>query len=460
MLNISPILQTDSYKASHWMQLAPGTTGMYSYIESRGGRFDRTLFFGLQMWLKNLRPITLEDINEAEVFIKAHGEPFNRAGWMHILNKHGGFLPLRIKAVKEGTILPTHNVMVTVENTDTECAWLVNYVETGMLRTVWYATTVATVSWHAKQLIKAAMERSSDSLDGLAFKLHDFGGRGVSSGESAQIGGAAHLVNFMGSDTVEGILAANRYYKADMAGFSIPAMEHSTVTSWGKENEQKSFENFLTVFAKPGAIVAAVSDSYDLWNAVDNIWGVNLKEKLLNSGATLVVRPDSGDPVTIPVQTVERLGAKFGYTVNTKGFKVLCPSVRVIQGDGITIDSIPVILENLLRTGWSADNLAFGMGGGLLQQVNRDTQKFAMKASATHVNSGAWTPFKKDPITDSGKLSKEGRFALINVNGHGFKTINLLDWRGEQNYLETVWENGALLREQTLDQIREISNQT
>lgn len=457
MLNISPILKMDSYKASHWEQLAPGTTGMYSYIESRGGRFDRTLFFGLQMWLKDIRPITLEDINEAEKFFAVHGEPFNREGWMYILNEYGGNLPLRIKAVKEGTVLPTHNVMVTVSSTDWKCAWLVNYVETGILRAVWYATTVATVSWHAKQIIKAAMEKSSDSLDGLAFKLHDFGARGVSSGESAQVGGAAHLVNFMGSDTVEGILAANYYYNSDMAAFSIPAMEHSTVTSWGKENEEKSFDNFLIKFAKPGAIIAAVSDSYDLWNAVDNIWGVNLKEKLLNSGAILVVRPDSGDPLTIPVQTVERLGVKFGYTVNTKGFKVLCPSVRVIQGDGITIDSIPVILDNLLSAGWSADNLAFGMGGGLLQQVNRDTQKFAMKASATHVNNGLWIPFKKDPITDSGKLSKEGRFALINVDGN-WKTINLLDWCGEVNHLETVWENGALLRDQTLDQIREISN--
>lgn len=457
MFNVNPILDTDSYKFSHFNQLPPDTTNVYSYIESRGGRFDRTLFFGLQIWLKNLRPITIADVNEAEQLCKLHGEPFNREGFERIVNVHGGNWPVRICAIPEGTVIPTNNTLVTVENIDPALPWVTAFIETAILRAVWYPTTVATVSWHAKQIIRAALEKSSDDPAGqISFKLHDFGARGVSSRESAAIGGAAHLVNFLGSDTVSGVVAANQYYNTTISGFSIPAMEHSTVTIWGRTNEEQAFGNMLTNYAKPGALVACVSDSYDLWNAVNNIWGDTLRQRVLDSGATIVVRPDSGDCLTVPRQVIAGLADKYGSTVNTKGYRVLNPAVRVIQGDGITIDSLPVIINNVLEEGWSLDNLAFGMGGGLLQQVNRDTLRFAMKTSSAVVG-GQQIDVRKDPITDLGKRSKKGRFIVTRERGKWETLPEQAGWDWADT-LVPVWEQGMLLRDYTFDHVRERSN--
>jgi len=209
------MLTTDSYKVTHWKQYPPGTERVYSYFESRGGKFDSVLFFGLQYFLKRYltTQITKEMIDEAEPFWKAHGEPFNRKGWMHILNKHNGYLPVEIQAVPEGLVLPTSNVLVQIVNTDPEVPWLTSYLETALLRAVWYPTTVATNSFECKRVIYDALVETADDPDAeIMFKLHDFGARGVSSRESAMIGGVSHLVNFMGTDTVEGVMAARKFY--------------------------------------------------------------------------------------------------------------------------------------------------------------------------------------------------------------------------------------------------------
>lgn len=452
------ILNTDSYKASHWGQYPAGTERVYSYIESRGGRFDRTLVFGPQMFIKNtlMKGVSVDDVKEAKEMWPAHGEPFNEAGWMDIAVRLKGKLPLLIKAVPEGTVLPTHNAMVTLENTDPKHYWLTSYIETALLRAVWYPTTVATLSWHIKQMIKAAIDKTSDMPEQIAFKLHDFGARGVSSEETAGIGGAAHLVNFMGTDTMSGIVAAKRYYNEPMAGFSIPAAEHSTMTSWGRDHEVDAYANMIDLYGKPGSMFAVVSDSYDFWHAVSNIWGGELKQRVIDSGATLVVRPDSGDPTTVPVKAIQLLADKFGFTVNSKGYKVLPSCVRVIQGDGITIESIVTLLANLEAAGFAIDNLAFGMGGGLGQMVNRDTQKFAMKASAAMVN-GEWRDVYKDPVTDHGKQSKRGRLALIRENGK-WETVGESGWAWA-NHLQPVFRDGELLKDWKFSEIRERSNQ-
>lgn len=464
--NTNLILAADSYKYSHPQQLPPGTTHINSYIESRGGRFAQSVFFGPQSYIKTnlLRPLTREDVEEAADFVRPHGLPFDEAGWQRIVDVHGGFMPVVIEAVPEGTVMDTQNVLLQIRNTDPQLPWVTSFLETGLLRSVWYGTTVATLSWHAKQMILAALRKSSDDPEGqINFKLHDFGARGVSSAESAALGGMAHLVNFWGTDTMEALVAARKLYGVRMAGFSIPAMEHSTVTSWGRQGELAAFGNMMDQFARPGTLLAAVSDSYDLWNAVSNIWGDQLRQRVLESGATVVVRPDSGDPLTVPVKVIELLGEKFGFTVNRKGYKVLPNCVRVIQGDGITIDSIPLILNNLMAAGWSVDNLAMGMGGGLLQQVNRDTMKFAMKANAMQIN-GKWQDVFKDPITDPGKTSKRGILSLMHRSGMGsskWQTVRRAQLMpGEQDQLRPVFLNGELLVDDTLDVIRVRSNRT
>jgi nicotinamide phosphoribosyltransferase len=269
-------------------------------------------------------------------------------------------------------------------------------------------TTVATNSYTSKQIIKEFLEETGDPA-GLLFKLHDFGARGVSSFESAMLGGTAHLINFMGTDTVSALIGARRYYDADLAaGFSIPAMEHSTVTSWGKENEANAYRNMLKQYGKPNAIIACVSDSYDIYNATEHIWGEELKQAVIDSGALVVIRPDSGNPPDVVLKVVQLLDKKFGSVVNAKGYKVL-NHVRVIQGDGITTETIRSILLALKWAGYSADNVAFGQGGALLQQVNRDTLEFAMKCSAIELADGTWRDVFKSPVGSTMKASKAGR---------------------------------------------------
>lgn len=458
------LLNTDSYKASHWLQYPPGTQYVSSYIESRGGKWDETLFFGLQAFMKEYlsTPITQEDVDEAAEFWEAHGEPFNREGWEYIVKEHGGKLPIEIQAVPEGTIMPTKNVLVQVVNTDPKCFWLVSYLETALLRAVWYPTTVATNSLQAKRVIKRHLEATSDLPieETINFKMHDFGARGVSSFESAGLGGAAHLINFMGTDTVTGILFAKKYYGADMAGFSIPASEHSTMTSWGGEpGEIDAMENMIKQFAGPGKLFACVSDSFDIFKAAKEKWP-SLDKLLQEKGGTLVVRPDSGDPVYTPVQVVNSLLDAFGYTTNSKGYKVLPDRIRVIQGDGITAKTIDEILTLAAKCNISADNFAFGQGGGLLQQVNRDTLKFAMKASAIQID-GKWRDVYKSPIGQEDKKSKRGRLALVwNASTKLPETVREYvedERKGRYNILQVVYRNGEITRRTGFDDIRRLA---
>lgn len=448
------ILNSDSYKYSQYNQYPEGTEYVYSYIESRGGKYDETVFLGLQAFIKEYleEPVTLEMINEAEAIITAHGEPFYREGWKYIVDAYNGYLPVEIKAVPEGSVVPVGNALVTIVNTDPKCWWLTSFLETALLRAVWYPTTVATNSREIKKVILDALNRTGTPAD-IAFKLHDFGARGVSSLESAGLGGMAHLVNFMGTDTVESLLFARRYYGADMAGFSVPAMEHSTVTSWGREGEVDSYRNMVKKNGNAGGIVSAVSDSYDIFNAC-RLWGTELKQDVLDSGATLVVRPDSGHPASVVLECAIILAAHFGTTKNEKGYDVL-NNVRILQGDGINIDSIREILDYLESAGFSADNVVFGQGGALLQIVNRDDQKFAMKCSAVRVN-GEWRDVFKDPITDSGKRSKKGRVTLIRGFNGEIRTdrIEHFDEHFENECLETVFNNGVLVKEYSFEEVR------
>jgi len=459
------LLNTDSYKASHWLQYPLGTDATFFYVESRGGLYDRTVFFGLQAMLKDYlaKPITHADIDAARDLFAAHGEPFNEAGWRYIVDAHGGLLPVRIRAVPEGTVVPVHNALITIESTDPQAFWVPSYLETLLLR-IWYPVTVATTSWHAKQTIRRFLERTSDDPEGqLPFKLHDFGSRGVSSLESAAIGGAAHLVNFLGTDTVSALLFARAFYHEPVAGHSIPAAEHSTITSWGRDNEVEAYRNMLARFATPGAVVAVVSDSYDIYHAITQHWGTTLRQQVIDSGATVVIRPDSGDPVTVVLQCLQLLDDAFGHAVNGKGYKVL-NHVRVIQGDGVNPTSIGEILACITAAGYAADNVAFGMGGALLQRLDRDTQKFALKCSAARVD-GNWIDVYKDPVTDSGKQSKRGRMRLLRHREYGqFRTVPIPAEAeslaavalplGYEDAMLTVWENGRLLQDDTFADIR------
>jgi nicotinamide phosphoribosyltransferase len=443
---------TDSYKVSHYKQYPPGTQRVYSYFESRrGSTYPETVFFGLQYFLQRYLAgavVTQAKIDAADELFRLHfgNRVFHRTGWETILHRHGGKLPVVVHAAPEGTVVPESNVLMTIENTDPDAYWLTNWLET-LLVQVWYSSTVATQSRAMKKVLLGYLDKTGDP--GLIdFKLHDFGFRGVTCPEQAALGGVAHLVNFQGTDTVPGLLLARKFYGAEMPGFSIPAAEHSTITSWGEQHEVDAMRNMLTQY--PTGLVACVSDSFDIFRACRDYWGGALKEEVLARDGTLVVRPDSGDPPTVVTQVLQLLWQQFGGTTNAKGYQVLHPKVRVIQGDGIDFGMLDKILAAITSAGFSADNLAFGSGGGLLQKLNRDTQKFAFKCSSVVVRGEERDVFKR-PITDPGKDSKRGRLKLVRDGGR-FVTAQASDPRPSE--LVKVFENGEVCQRWKWEEIR------
>lgn len=458
------ILNADSYKISHWMFLEDNTSYSTSYIEARkGGKFPETVWFGLQYIIEEgglTKQITAEMVDQAEKILVAHGEPFNRAGWDRIVNEHDGYFPIRIRSALEGSVIPVGNVLATIESTDPcfNSAWVATFVETQLMR-VWYPTTVATLSREIKKVIEANLERTGDPTQA-NMKLVDFGSRGVSSKEQAMIGGAAHLINFIVTDNLLGVAMSMEVYgdgdEGELTGFSIPATEHSVTTSWGKLHEFDFVENIVRNVLPKTGICSVVGDTYSLMSFLDMLG--ELREEIEKNGV-IVARPDSGDPIEMTEVVVTRLDELFGSTVNEKGFKVLNDCVRIIQGDGIDLEMVGLILDNFERLGYSADNIAFGSGGGLLQKLDRDTMRFAMKASNVIVDNES-RDIQKVPLTDPTKSSKKGRLMLVRDTETGtYRTVNQHDevYDTEIDALDVVFENGKVLRRQTFAEIRALA---
>ena len=475
------VLMGDAYKYSHHKFYEDNTTTVYSYMESRGGRFQETVWYGLEMFIKEYLEgvaITQEELDEAYEYLGTkHGvfgreDVFDKSKFQYIIDVHGGKLPVCIKAVPEGTVVGVKNVLMTIENTDPNCYWLTNFLETIMMQ-LWYPITVATLSREVKKIVIEYFQKTSDLpqhiMDTVVeFVLNDFGFRGVSSVQSAGYGGSAHLINFMGSDTTVASKRICEYYNTDTVfGLSVPATEHSIMTMKGEAGEVEMMRRTLEKY--PTGIVACVSDSYHILRACSEKWGTELRDLILSRpaepGNQLVIRPDSGHVINTLKEVFAILFDKFGYTVNDKGFKLLPPQVRVIQGDGVNINSIREIYEELYRLGISAENIVFGMGGKLLQaDINRDTQNFATKACFAVVN-GEQRDLVKSPteVDENGELkpsfkkSKQGRLKLVkDYTNNGYKTVTSLEDGYENAYdvLKTVFEDGKLLTETPFETIR------
>ena len=259
----------------------------------------------------------------------------------------------------------------------------------------------------------------------------------------------AHLVNFLGTDTLHGIHYANQYY-GDAAGHSVMATEHSTTTIYSREGECDAYAHFLEACPED-QIISIVADSYDIWTALREMFGGTLKEKILARSGKTVIRPDSGDPVEVSIKVLKILEESFGTTINNAGYKQLPENIGVIYGDGINLNSLEKILKAVIQAGYAASNIVFGMGGGLLQQLDRDTHKFAFKCSAA-LRGETWVDVFKDPITDQGKKSKRGRMKLIQTED-GYRTVNQNE-PGE-DHLHIVYENGILIKEWTFEEVRQ-----
>jgi nicotinamide phosphoribosyltransferase len=458
------ILATDIYKFSHSFAYPDNITGMFAYQEARS-KNDIIVPVGMQMLLaKTLaNPISMEDIDEADEFCRKNGALFDRTKWEYILSEYQGYLPVTIRTVREGTPVKSGNVIVTVECTDPVVFWLASYIETFLLRGIWYPTTIASNDRAIKIDLANFYRITGAPMEALAWALNDFGARGVTSAEQAEIGGAAHMVSFSGSDTTEGIRAANLYYNCDMAAMAVPATEHSIECSFGLdvEGEEEYLQHVLKNLAKPGGIVSIVIDGRDMYRCAARLCSPKFVKLIKECGAKVVFRPDSGD-MMITVPAILKMQAEaFGYVVNEQGYKVI-NFVGVIQGDGIDPMSARSLIGKVVALGYRADAVVLGSGGGLLQKVNRDTYKFAQKASAILVN-GKWVGISKDPVTDPGKQSKKGRLQLgynkikkehfsydIDVPINSLK----LDEFFESELLVLVYDHGTLYNQITLEEVR------
>lgn len=457
MIPDNPILNTDSYKLSHHLQYPPDTTGLNAFIEARGqSMWPDVVFFGLQMFLKDVlqRAVTRRDVTEAEEVATLHGLPFNREGWLRIVSRFGGYLPVRIEALPEGMLVRRGVPVVQVTSTDPETAWIATWLDTALLRAVWYPSTVASNARKMRDKLLPYYEKTTDP-DRVAIetRLHDFGARGATSREQASIGGVAHLLYFNRTDTLSALVTARNAYGAPMAGTSLPASEHSTMTAWGQSRETEAFRMMIQTFARYGA-VSVVSDSYDLANAVSETWGKALKDDVTGAGATVIIRPDSGDPIDTPVQVVAQLAYAFGTHLNTRGYKVIDHGVRVMQADGIGPQDMDMILGRMEAMGFAADNIYFGTGSTLIQKVNRDSYGFTMKASARQTADGRWTDMSRRAANMRDKPTKAGRLAVVEDLGE-LTACRLEDVGRRHNHLVPVWQDGNLMVDWRLDDIRE-----
>ena len=455
--NDNLLLLTDSYKiGGHWNMLPDDAEVIHGYFEARAGaKWDTATFFGAQGIIKKYltgQVVTQAKIEEAAEYCRAHfgnEDAFNRKGWEHILNVWGGKLPLIIRNVPEGSVIPVSNVLMTVTNLGgKETNWLVGYMET-ILSHVWYGTTVATLSRELKKLVKHYLEQTSDGglLD---FYIHDFACRSVTGMEQAGYGGAAHLVNFKGTDTVPALKFAKMLYGANLAtlAFSVPASEHQIMTPDGEAGEAAIVGRLLKKY--PKGILSLVNDSYNTYRFAEKICGETYKEEILARDGVLVIRPDSGDPEEVMLKLVNILWKQFGGTVNSKGYRVINPKVRLLWGDGIDPRGVKNVFGAFMVNGWAAENIAcFGIGSNLLQKVNRDDLRCAFKCSAMFRN-GAWQDVSKNPL-EGGKTSKKGVLKLIK-DETGYKTVKVTE-AGEDLLVETFYA-GELKNEITFDEIR------
>lgn len=424
---INPAIMSDSYKVSHFL-MYPDAKQMSAYGGFRKAypemEDNRFVFYGIRYIIENYVSVkwTEEDAEIAEHFYNTYNvahtqHPWPRHLFLKFIRENDGYFPVTIQALPEGSVAYIGTPVYQMTATD-EYAPLVTFLET-IMTMLWYPSTVATLSRMTKDLIISAFDKSVD--DECKFllnsRLHDFGFRGCTCPEQSTLGGSAHLLNFEGSDT----MSASYYVQYHLNGkkpraSSIPASEHSTMTAWPTEVE--AFDHITEQFK--GGLFATVMDSNDYDNACDNIVPL-FAERVKSAGGLWVLRPDSGNPVDAVIKGLTSAEKAFGSVLNKKGYKVL-NNVAVIQGDGINQHTIKAILKAVLDAGFSAQNVAFGMGGGLLQKLNRDTMSFATKLSHIVYADGSEKNVMKAPKSDTTKCSLPGRIDVCYGSDGTLKT--------------------------------------
>jgi nicotinamide phosphoribosyltransferase len=487
------LTNTDSYKISHYAMYQDGTTKVYSNFTPRSmSHFNvpeqykadkKIVWFGLQGFLHELNQVWKETFFDRDVdtvcdefavfvapFCGPNGYDVTRLRELHAI----GYLPLEIKALPEGARVPVGVPVFTITNTVASAFWLPNYLETWLSTELWKTTTSATMARVYRKIIDQYADLTGGSKEFVAFQGHDFSMRGLSGIADGAKSGAGHLLSFLGTDVLSAVNYINDYYhgKSTFVGCSVPASEHSVMSTETKEEELEVFRRLIKMY--PSGVVSLVSDTYDFFQVVTKFATI-LKEDILNRVpdsmglAKVVFRPDSGDPVKIicgdaeaPVDSPEHKGAVecladiFGTTTNDKGYKTLNQRVGLIYGDSITVDRCEAILMRLKDKGFASDNIVFGVGSYTYQYQTRDTLGFAMKATYRETN-GKGVAIFKDPKTDSGtKKSAKGLLCVHKSPLSGdYILVDQVSAEGEQKgELKTVYLNGNILVDDSFETIR------
>lgn len=484
--DINPMCLCDGYKADHRRQYPKGTEFVYSNFTPRQSRVEgvnEVIFFGIQYFIKEYlierwnkgffqRPkedVLREYKRRMDNYLGKDAIPCEHIGELHDL----GYLPILIKALPEGSLVPIGVPVLTIINTIPEYFWLTNYFETLMSNILWKPITSAITAFQYRKRFEEYAEKTGYDKEFIQWQGHDFSFRGTSGNEDALMSGAGHLLSFTGTDTIPVIDFLERYYNADsdkeLVGGSVPATEHSVMSMGDKEGEIDTFKRLITELY-PSGIVSIVSDTWDFWKVM-TVYLPALKEEVLARDGRVVIRPDSGNPVDIicgldgvsnMVRSYIQKGAYellwdiFGGTTNKKGYKVLNTKIGMIYGDSITLDRQKQILEKLEAKGFSVSNLVFGIGSYTYEYVTRDTFGFAMKATWGQVNGEAKDIFK-DPKTDSGfKKSAKGLLQVYSEKGVLKLKDECTKKEEGQGLLEVVYKDGKLIKETSLSEIRKL----
>jgi nicotinamide phosphoribosyltransferase len=484
------ILLKDMYKAFHPSAYKPGTTHVYANLTNRFGKHSNikgntsVMSVGQQAYVKQflIRRFSMffntplpEVVSEYQRIV---GSTLGKeVGTHHIEELHKlGYVPLRVKAIKEGTMVPYGVPTMTIMNTVSGFGWVVNMLETLMSAEIWPVQTAATTAFEYKKNFLSMAKRTGFDKDMIPFMGHDFSFRGMPGVGAASLTGFGHLTSFVGSDTIPAGLFAERYYGVefgkDLIMASVDATEHSVMCSYGNEGEVDSIEHLMTEVS-PTGVLSVVCDTWDFWKVVTE-YLPQLKDKIMQRDGTLVIRPDSGDPVDILCGTgssaktiegdytpeqkglVECLWDIFGGTTTEKGYKLLDSHIGAIYGDSITIERQLEIHRRLEAKGF-VPSVVLGIGSFTYQYVTRDTHGSAVKATAIKLNNGDWQGIFKQPKTDANKNSAKG---LMKVQFNGDGILECLQGVSEEEEgegeLRTIFFDGDIYNETTLTEIRSV----
>lgn len=480
-MNMLPILLKDGYKTDHRRQYPSDTTLIYSNLTPRGSRVpgvDGVITFGLQYFLREYlqERFTKEFFNRPkdDVLYRYDRRIENYLGAGvnsdHIAALHElGYLPLEIRAIAEGTLVPFRVPILTIHNTKPEFFWLTNMLETILCNVVWMGCTSATTAFRYRRCFEGYAVKTGAAKSFVPFQGQDFSFRGLAGSEAAMISGAAHLLSFVGTDTIPAIDFLEEYYGADsdaeMVGVSVPATEHSVMCMGGDACEFDTIKRLITE-VYPKGIVSIVCDTWDFWRVLTD-YLPRLRTEILARDGKVVVRPDSGDPVKIVCgdQTsliphvrdgaISTLWKSFAGTTNERGYLELDPHVGLLYGDSITTERQFQILDGLERRGFASSNVVLGIGSYTYQYVTRDTYGFAMKATYGETVSGGPQAIFKKPATDDGlKNSAKGLLRVALSAGEIVLEEGVTWEQAKTGLLEMVFVNGMITKAHRLRDIR------